>query len=144
MYSKIVRTSFFYFVADVILIYFVSLKWWGAYCWGMASQKHIVCSENGSQILSTDTMWQSGRGLACEGGRSRRPHPRCFLLLIGLLWPLHRGGMDTPPKMWFGVGTEDVGTAHQEDMQRVITHIMRFPGASRTDSPASLKMAGES
>lgn len=51
--------------------------------------------------------------------------------------------MDAPPTISFGVGTE-MPHAHQEDMKSVITHIMGFPGASRTDSPAGLKMAGES
>lgn len=36
--STVVRTCFFYFVADLILIYFVSFKWWGAYC-----RLHIQC-----------------------------------------------------------------------------------------------------
>lgn len=141
MCSTVVRTHFFCFVADVIRIYLVSFEWWGAYCKGMASQKHIMCSENGSQVLSIDTMWEAGRGPACEGGHW--PHLRCFLVLIGYGGHFTEGAWTPHPKVGLVLKLM-MPHAHQEDMRSTITHIMRFPGASRIDSPEALKMTGES
>lgn len=109
----------------------------------MASQKNIMCPENGFQVLSIDKMWEAVRGMVSEQGQSHGPHLRCFLVLIGYCGHFTEVEWTSHPK--FGLVLKlMMPHARQEDTKSIITHLMRFPRASRTDLPAGLKRAGDS
>lgn len=143
MCPTVVRAVAFCIVAVVILIYFVSFKWWGAHCRDMASQKNIVCSEKGSQVLSFDEMWEAGKGTASEQNQSHGPCLRCFLVLIGYCGRFTEVERTSRPNSGLVLKLM-MPHAHQGDSKSRITHIMRFPRVGKTDFPAGLKRAGES
>lgn len=74
-------------------------------CGGMASQKNIVCSKNGSWVLSTEQMWKSSKQQV--QGQGHGPQRRCFSVLIGRGSHFTEVDGPPPPKICLDVDTDD-------------------------------------